>query len=239
MANFPSIRSFMGEEFRSCFYSGSEDYRLVGADASGIQLRILADLIGNKEYSDTVVSGDIHTYNKEALGPICKTRADAKTFIYAFILGAGIAKIADILGCDNAEAKQAMENFYNNIPGLKELKNDRLPNEFRKGYVTLYDGTRVRVTTPHKVLGIHLQGNECAIMLRAMNLWHREAHKKEMHFWLAAFPHDEWQTIVHKSYADALGKIQVKSIETAAKDLNFSVPFTGEYIVGYNWKDTH
>ena len=82
---------------------------LVGTDAEGIQLRILADLMQSQEYVDAIITGkkedetDIHNLNRKALGLPHITRDMAKTFIYAFLLGAGTAKVAQILKVNNKD----------------------------------------------------------------------------------------------------------------------------------------
>jgi DNA polymerase-1 len=103
-------------QFRALWGVEKGNY-LVGTDAEGIQLRVLAHLMKSEEYVDAIVSGkkenetDIHNLNKKALGMSHITRDDAKTFIYAFLLGAGTAKIAQILRVNQREASQCVENF--------------------------------------------------------------------------------------------------------------------------------
>ena len=82
-------------EYRELF-TVDEGSKLVGVDASGLELRMLAHYMGDKEYTDLILNGDIHTYNQQAAG--LPTRNDAKTFIYAFLYGAGDAKIGSIIG---------------------------------------------------------------------------------------------------------------------------------------------
>ena len=102
---------------------------LVGTDAEGIQLRVLAHLMKSEEYVHAIVSGkkedetDIHNLNRKALGMSHVTRDMAKTFIYV-PTRAGNAKVAQILKVNQKEAKQAVENFMQSIQGLAELKKD-------------------------------------------------------------------------------------------------------------------
>ncbi len=120
MANIPAIRmdgsgptatpikgmeGGYGYDCRSCWIVGSGNY-LLGTDASGIQLRILAHHINNKEFTKEVIEGQIHIKNMEKLGGICDTKAKAKTFIYAWIMGAGIERVRMILECSYAKAKK-------------------------------------------------------------------------------------------------------------------------------------
>ena len=106
---------------------------LVGTDAEGIQLRILAHLMQSKDYVDAIVTGkkedetDIHNVNRRALGFDHISRDMAKTFIYAFLLGAGTAKIAQILSVTMTEAKQAVDNFLESIDGPQGIKEAANP----------------------------------------------------------------------------------------------------------------
>lgn len=82
VAQVPSAHSPYGEQCRSLFTVRS-GYKLVGCDASGLELRCLAHYMNDKDYTDTVLHGDIHTANQLAAGLL--TRNQAKTFIYAFL----------------------------------------------------------------------------------------------------------------------------------------------------------
>ena len=97
MAQVPSISSSYGRESRGLW--GVDDttkYRLVGVDASGLELRCLAHYMNDPEYTNIVLTGDVHTANQQAAG--LRTRDQAKTFIYAFLYGAGPAKIGNVVG---------------------------------------------------------------------------------------------------------------------------------------------
>lgn len=96
-----------GYECRDCFYV-DDGYVLLGADASGIQLRILGHYLAaydGGEYARQVVEGDIHSYNRDALGlqATKDSRAIAKQFIYAYVLGCGDEKAGKILTLDDSE----------------------------------------------------------------------------------------------------------------------------------------
>src|SRR5690606_11383593 len=116
-ANIPRHDKLYGSEMRA-MWGVPQDRLLIGVDAVGIQLRILAHYINDEEFTEAVTEGDIHELNKRSLGPVCKDREVAKTFIYAWLLGAGISKIAEILSCDHAEARHALEQFTNAYTGL-------------------------------------------------------------------------------------------------------------------------
>lgn len=220
---------------------------LVGTDAEGIQLRILADLMESKEYVHAIVSGkkedktDIHNLNRNALLLDHISRDDAKTFIYAFLLGAGNAKVGQILGVSPMRAAQAINDFMESISGLKRLKTKVIPDIAQRGYFRGYDGRRVLVPNEHKALAGMLQNGESTIMKHACLKWIDAANKERINFKLVTWPHDEWQTEVIGSLdmAERLGYLQRKAIEDTGVDLGLMCPLAGSTDIGRNWFDTH
>ena len=89
MGQVPAGYSPYGKECRAVWVV-PEGYKLVGMDASGLELRMLAHYMNDKDYTNEILTGDIHTANQLAAG--LDTRSQAKTFIYAFLYGGGDAK---------------------------------------------------------------------------------------------------------------------------------------------------
>jgi DNA polymerase I len=220
---------------------------LVGTDAEGIQLRILAHLMNSQEYIDAIVSGkkedetDIHNVNKRALGLKHVTRDMAKTFIYAFLLGAGPGKIAEILKVNSREAADAMDNFTHSITGLHQLKNKVIPYVAKRGWFRGLDGRKVPVPSEHKVLAGMLQNGEAVVMKHAAIRWTNAARDAGIKFKLVTWPHDEWQTEVCGNYATAerLGEIQRQSIVDTGVNLGIICPLAGSTDIGSDWGQTH
>jgi len=220
---------------------------LVGTDAEGIQLRVLAHLMRSEEYVHAIVSGkkedetDIHNLNRKALGMSHITRDMAKTFIYAFLLGAGNAKIAQILKVNQKEAGQAVDNFMESIEGLAKLKKKRIPEIASRGWFKGLDGRKVKVPNQHKTLAGMLQNGESTIMKHAALQWVHRAKRQWIDFKLVTWPHDEWQTEVTGTMRDAelLGEIQRQSIVDTGKNFNMICPLAGSTDIGKNWRDTH
>lgn len=220
---------------------------LVGTDAEGIQLRILAHLMNSQEYIDAIVTGkkedetDIHNVNKRALGLPHVTRDMAKTFIYAFLLGAGPGKVAEILKVNHRTAAEAMDNFTNNIDGLDKLKGHMIPFIAKRGWFKGLDGRKVKVPSEHKVLAGMLQNGEAVVTKHAVLLWHKRAKEEGIKFKLVTWPHDEWQTEVCGDYATAvrLGEIQRQAIVDTGVNLGIVCPLAGSTDIGNNWGQTH
>ena len=248
MANIPSVPhgkdgilwkmdGMYAAECRQVF-KVPEGKLLVGTDAAGIQLRVLAHYMNDPVYTEQVIDGDIHTFNMNALGKFCKDRPTAKTFIYAFLLGAGVGKIAEILGCNGAQANKSMQNFYEALPTLKRLKSEA-SRAASMGWMKGLDGRILSIGSDHLALSVYLQGGETVIMRLANLFWHRQAKKEGINFKQCAWVHDEWQTEVDEHQAHRLGEIQVQSIVDAGKFFKLNCPMDGEAKIGKNWLETH
>lgn len=240
------VKSLYDHKLREC-WTVDDGNLLVGTDAEGIQLRILAHYMKSDTYSHAIVSGDkklktdIHNLNKKALGSICRSRDDAKTFIYAWLLGAGVMKVAAILGCSIAMAKAAVDSFLASLPELKRVKDVLVPRDAARGYFIGLDGRRVIQPDAYLMLAGYLQNGEAVIMKRAMRVWHEEAKKKLIKFKMVGFIHDEWQTecMGGGDMAEELGHIQRQSLVTVGEDLNMYLPLAGNTKIGDTWYDTH
>lgn len=220
---------------------------LVGTDADGIQLRILAHYLRSDAYVEAIVSGrsedetDIHNVNRRALGLDYITRSHAKTFIYAWLLGAGAAKVARILGCNLATAKEAVQNFIDSTEGLSELKSGQIRSDARRGYFIGLDGRRVIQKDEYYMLAGYLQNGEAVIMKLANILWTEQADKEKIRYKQVNFVHDEWQTQVYDSMdaAERMGVIQRESLVTAGEMVGCYCPLAGSTNIGFNWLETH
>jgi DNA polymerase-1 len=244
MANIPRVKSEFGKEMRQLWLA-SPGKVLVGTDASGIQLRVLAHYLRNDKFTQAVCFGteeegtDIHTMNMKALHPWCKDRDTAKTFIYSWLLNAGIAKTASILECNQHEAQQAREQFLHAYEGLSDLREYQMVEDANRGYFVGLDGRLVVVPSLHYVLAGYLQNGEAIIMKEATRIWTRGLRKAGIPFTLRNFVHDEWQTECDERIAGVVGETQVKALEATTSILNLNCPMTGEYKIGHNWAETH
>lgn len=259
IGNIPRDDALFGREMRS-FWSVPDGSYLVGVDAEGIQLRVLAHYIKDKRFTESLISGkkedgtDPHSLNKLALGSPCRSRNDAKTFIYAWLLGAGTAKVAEILGCSFSEAKKAGLDFIEFYPGLKVVKTEIIPNDAARGYFEGFDGRYVKIfgddegSRRHFALAGYLQNGETLIMKRAAEIWYPKLQKEKVPFKLVNFVHDEWQTQVDADYDTAhyVATTQADAIREAGEIFGLDCPMAGSILsghggiaIGKNWYFTH
>ena len=233
LAQIPSVHAEYGSKCREQWVVDS-GYKLVGIDASGLELRMLAHYMEDEEYTKEVVDGDIHTKNQLAAG--LDTRAKAKTFIYAFLYGAGAKKIGSITGTNGTVI---IDKFMKNVPALAKLKEKIAVNLRNKGSLPGLDGRRLFIRSEHAALNTLLQGAGAVVMKKALVIFDKyiKLHELDAHF--VANVHDEWQLEVKEEEAKLVGQLGVKAIIEAGKALRLNCPLDGEYKVGDNWKQTH
>ena len=236
MAQVPNSGSEYGEDCRA-LWTVEKGYKLVGIDASGLELRMLAHYMKDDAYTNEVVSGDIHTANQKAAG--LQNRNQAKTFIYAFLYGAGDAKIGQIVGAGAKEGQRLKDTFLKNTPALKELRERIIRIATNSKSLPGLDGRRLQVRSEHAALNTLLQGAGAIVMKQALVNFVTYMDERNIDYRLVANVHDEIQCEVKEGYEELAGQLGVKAIEQAGKDFNMRCPLTGEYKCGNNWKETH
>lgn len=242
----------INDEMRRLFVA-PKGMRLIGTDADGIQMRIFAHLVGDERLINALVKGDkkdgtdIHSVHQRALGDVCKSRDAAKTFIYAFLLGAGVAKVAEILECTFSQAKDAVGNFLNFYPGLKKLKDEIIPNDAARGYFIGLDGRKVACDSEHLMLAGYLQNGEKVIMSLAGLMWQDELDARNIPYEFLLWVHDEWQIAIEDNddLAKEVSDLQIQAFHKVGELLNMKCPLEGTtsihngFIGGYTWQETH
>jgi DNA polymerase-1 len=235
MAQVPAVYSPYGKECRAC-WTVPEGYKLVGIDASGLELRMLAHYMADEEYINEVINGDIHTTNQRFAG--LKSRDEAKTFIYALIYGAGDEKIGSIINGSREQGKALRERFLSSLPTLRTLK-ERVERASGKEYLKGLDGRKIYVRHRHASLNTLLQGGGAIAMKKAMCILNKYIIQNNIDARFVANIHDEWQIQVKETQSETLGKLGVQSIQEAGEHFNMRCPLSGEYKIGENWSETH
>lgn len=247
----------LGKEMRSLWIA-PKNRLLVGVDAESIQLRIFAHYINDPDFSKALAEGnkkdktDAHSFNQGILGPACKSRAAAKRFIFALLLGAGIGKLREILGCELHEAEEALERLIVRYEGFALLKREVIPSDARRGWFTGLDGRSVAIPSPtlggrkHLAMSGYLQCGEAVVMKRATVKWH--SNLKDYDAKLVNFVHDEWQVECPNNLTIALeiAKMMADSLREVGEELKLNCPLGGsykndheQYTFGTNWYQTH
>lgn len=233
-------------------------YSLVGVDASAIQLVILAHAMGNEEFAKAVAFGDkkqgtdVHSMNRNTLRNAVTElmnggkwdnidRDKAKTFIYAFLLGAGGAKVDQIL-TTVAIGNKVKELFVKRTPGLGELQEALREACHFEGRIRNIDGRYFPCDNPHFALAYVLQGYEQAIMKMAMIKLQRWIDETGIDAHIVAWVHDEFQIEVRNinDLPKLVSDMTVKFIEEVGKELQLKCHLTGEgKYKGVTWASSH
>ena len=235
MAQVPSVHSPYGSECRACWIVDDGNV-LLGVDASGLELRMLAHYMNDETYIKEILDGDIHTANQKAAK--LKSRNQAKTFIYALMYGAGDEKLGKVVEGNTADGKRAREYFFDNNPAFKSLR-DRVQRAASKKYLKGIDGRKLYIRNAHSALNTLLQGAGAIVMKKALGILDDLLRLNTIDYKFVANIHDEWQIEVKESQAEFTGELAVKSIIQAGEEFNLRCPMDGEYKIGRNWSETH
>lgn len=248
MAQVPSGRSYKGHEARELF-SVPKGKKLVGCDADALELRTLSHYMARFDagaYGVAVDQGDkdagtdIHTLNQKSAG--LPTRDDAKTFIYAFLYGAGDAKIGDIIGGSAEVGRKLKDKFFRKIPAIKRLV-DAVADSYKKnGTLRALDGNPYHIRSAHSALNTLLQGAGALVMKYYLifldqNLSKRFTAGKQYEFVLNV--HDEVQIECDEDIAEEVAHIAEHSFQDVTERLSFRIPLRGSADIGDSWAETH
>ena len=251
-------KQLYGKEFRQ-LWMAPKNRLLVGVDAEGIQLRIFAHYIDDKEFTQSLEMGkkedksDPHSLNQRILGPVCKTRQQAKRFIYALLLGGGIRKLTAILGCEQMEAEKALERLLDRYQGFAYLKREVIPKDAKRGWFTGLDGRSVSIPADtvsgrkHLAMSGYLQNGEKVVMARATLKWFDRL--QSFGAMLVNFVHDEWQVECPNDMrvAKQIAEMMASSLPEVGIELGLKCKLAGSYwnddhkdfTIGPNWYTTH
>jgi DNA polymerase I-like protein with 3'-5' exonuclease and polymerase domains len=209
---------------------------LVGVDASGLELRMLAHYMQDDDYTSLILDGDIHSYNQEAAG--LPTRDNAKTFIYGFLYGAGDAKIGEIVGGGAKQGATLKRKFLQSLPALRRLL-ERVGLAAGRGHIKGLDGRRIHVRSQHAALNSLLQSAGAVVMKKALIIAATKLDSYGYPYKLVAQVHDEFQIEVPKAYSERVAVVFRNAIRQAGRDLDMRCPLDGDYQIGPSWADTH
>jgi DNA polymerase I-like protein with 3'-5' exonuclease and polymerase domains len=251
MAQVPNSGSPYGIECRSLWIV-DKGKKLVGVDASGLELRMLAHYMKDDSYAREIVSGDIHWTNTLALGFFPATtkrdkenhehevrRNQSKTFCYAFLYGAGSSKIGKIVGGSQQEGQRLIDTFLKNTPQLKALREKVARIYTQKGQLPGLDGRKLLVRSEHSALNTLLQSAGAIVMKQALVILNDKLRRAKIDYKMVANVHDEIQYEVEEARAEEAGRLGVEAIEEAGLFFDLRCPLTGEAHIGDNWSMTH
>lgn len=256
IANIPSSEAAYGKEFRRIFKS-LPGWTLVGCDSAGNQARGLAHYLGDATFIDTLLNGDIHSYNAAILTDIVRRmpgiaedyvvpRSAAKRILYAFLFGASGAKLwGYIFGVADAElGKRLKDEFVNAVPGFQAL-NQRLIKMFKNtkrktgwGYIESIAGNKIYVDSQHKLLVYLLQSCEKATCSAALAWTMDKLDEENIPYVPLIYYHDEIDFMVPDEHAKRAAEIGKAAFRDAPKQYGINI-MDGDAKIGANWLEIH
>ena len=248
-ANIPAVRTKKGSDGIERVLFGEDGYYtyeardlwcarpdrvLVGTDAAGLELRVLAHYLNRPSFTDVVINGDPHQYNADAVGI---SRPNAKTLIYAIQYGAQAPKVAKVLSIPVREGARVRSMFLERL-GLKEVMDGAI-HEQENGRIELVDGACVICPSPHAALNYKLQGGGARVMALGAIFLERYIRQDGLDSLKVGDIHDEWQYDVDPRDARQRARRSIQSIREAGEELNLNVPLDGTAKEGRTWAETH
>ena len=235
MAQVPNMDAVYGKECRA-LWTVDEGNAIVGIDLAQLELRCLAHYMQDEDYTTTLLSGDIHEKNRQAAG--LSSRGEAKRFGFAFLYGAGGAKIGQILGCSAQEGQAVINRYLKAMPKLKSLR-DKVERMSATGTLPGLDGRRLNIRSAHSAVNTLLQGAGAIVAKQWIIETTKMLRKDKIPYRLVAWVHDEIQIETPQAYAEIVGQTAVEAARIAGVVLKTRCPMDAEYSVGTNWSESH
>ena len=191
------------------------------------------------------MSGDIHQYNADIIDT---DRRTAKTWIYAFLFGAGATKLGKVLtGVGNIKrGKESIEAYGNAIPGLKDLK-DKLVSMWNvtdchssslEGYIPGLDGRKVYTPQDYQTLNYLLQSCEAITTKAAVAYQMRKIKEENLDAEPRLYYHDEVAWSAADKDANRVLEILIESFAEGPKEMGVDI-MAGEGTIGNNYAEVH
>jgi len=256
LGQVPKVGKPFGRECRALFVAGKGKV-LVGVDASGLQLRLMAHYLHRYDggaFAKVIEEGqDVHTYMQQGTGVL--RRDNAKTLHYAWLFGAGNYKLGSIVIFDLNNALELGE-WTGEVPALEEAGTlgtrarrglerrlkmgvlvEKLEESAKRGYLKSLDGRQIPVLSKHRALNALLMAGEAVLMKHALVIAAPGVYAMGGEFVLNV--HDEWQVECDPSAATAIGEHMAQCIRLAGERLGLRCKLDAKYKIGTDWSETH
>lgn len=236
--------SFFGNELRSLFCV-PEGYRLVGCDAKGLELRMLAHYINDPIFTESILHGDVHQDNYLAMGELCPSRAVGKNVFYGLLYGASDKKLATTAGHVGSEASlraigaELRARLVGRLSAFQKLTEGVKEAAKQRGFLYGLDGRKLFIRSPHSALNTLLQAAGAIVMKVAMCYLYNGIKDNNLKSHQCTWQHDEFQLETLEKDVDRVVEICYSSIVKAGEFLKMNVPLEGDVKVGANWQETH
>jgi DNA polymerase-1 len=254
LQNIP-IRTERGQEIRKAFVPRNQDYRLMSADYSQIELRIIAALSHEAGLLEAFKTGaDVHTATAARVYGVFpdlvtpEMRRKAKMVNYGIAYGISAFGLAQRLGIPRKEASEIIDQYFKQFPGIRSYMNDTITFARKEGYVQTVTGRRrymrdvrssnntVRSAAERNAINAPIQGTAADMIKVAMVRIHEELTGRQLKSRLLLQVHDELVFDLYNSEEKELRALVEDKMKTA---IPLEVPIVVEIGVGENWLEAH
>ena len=235
IANLPGAYAKYGEEIRSLFIC-PEGKTIISADGAAYQIRILCHYLKSEEYTDVILNGDAHQRHADIMGI---TRNQAKGVFFAFLFGAGNAKIANMLDAPVATGKEVKEKLLRGVPGMSQLINKIKGFYNSHGYIPGIDGRKVFPESDHKALNYLIQSTEAILMKRTWVRICQQLKQEGIEYKLLLTYHDELSIEINETDTERATEIMKHWFAEAPKELGVDIMEAGDVLTGSNYFEVH
>ena len=256
LQNIP-VRTDRGKEVRKAFIPRDENYVLVSADYSQIELRIVAAISGDENMCEAFRTGkDIHTataakvFNVEETEVTKEMRYKAKSVNFGIIYGQGAFGLAENLGISRAEAKDIIDNYKKQFPNIQKYMDDTINFAKENGYVETLMGRKrwlkdinsanftVRGFAERNAINSPIQGTAADMIKLAMIKVHAAFKRHNFKSKMLLQVHDELVFDAHKDEIELIKPVILECMQNAL-ELPNAVPTDAEIGMGTNWLEAH
>ncbi|PID59566.1 MAG: DNA polymerase I [Ignavibacteriae bacterium] len=254
LQNIP-IRTEMGKEIRKAFIPTNEEYKILSADYSQIELRIMAHLSGDEAMLKAFKNGeDIHrstaalVFGVEPKDVTSDMRRKAKEVNFGILYGIGAFGLASRLGIPRRHAQEVIDTYFNTFKKVKGMMDNFIEIAKEKGYAETLKGRRrylkninsknrvVKKFEERVAINMPIQGTAADMIKIAMINIHNELEKRKCKTKMILQVHDELLFDLHKDEKEQLIPMIKEKMENAIK---LDVPLLVDAGIGENWLEAH
>lgn len=255
LQNIP-IRTERGRKIRQAFIASDENHVLLSADYSQIELRLIAELSGDKAMLTAFQEGlDIHAATAAKVFDVPleqvtrEMRSNAKTVNFGIIYGVSAFGLSQQTNLSRTESKEVIESYFRTYPGIKQYMDENIAQARKSGFVSTILGRKrilVDINSRNAILRGHaernaintpVQGSAADMIKLAMIQIEAEMRKRNLQSLMTLQVHDELVFDVLLSEVEELKELVVNKMQTAMPGLK--VPIIAEVGVGKNWLEAH
>ena len=254
LQNIP-VRSEIGRSLRKAFIPGKNDYVMMSADYSQIELRIMAHYSGDTNFIEAFKKKrDIHTetamrvFDKEKKDVTQGMRRKAKEVNFGIIYGIGVFGLANRLELKNTEARDIIDRYFNEFPRVREYMENTKKFARENGYVETLMGRRryltqinnqnpaARAEDERAAINMPIQGTAADMIKIAMINIYNELIKNKYESRMLMQVHDELVFEVKKTELEDITELVISKMKNA---INLNVPVEVEVGTGKSWFEAH